>query len=100
MAFGSKKDKDEVKLTPAHMQEITKIATDGLVHADMYQISFTKMGDSWGRGKGLDGQLVMMQQAGAEILNVMPFVSGKDGLHVQALIVYRAPMVDDLRPGY
>lgn len=97
MAFGKK---EKTELSQEQMQEIMKLPTDGLIHADLYQVSFSKLGDSWGRGKGLDEHLVMMQQAGAQILSVAPFVSGKDGLHVQAIITYRAPDYVDARPGY
>lgn len=65
--------------------------TDGLVHASVFQISMTAIGDAWGRGNNLDDQLVTMQENGAEILSVVPFASGKDALHVQAVIVFRAP---------
>ncbi len=95
MAFG-KKSKE---LSQDQMQEIMKLPTDGLVHAEIYLISATKVGEAWGSGKELDKHLVMMQQAGAEILSVVPY-SGQGGDSTRCAIIYRAPMVDDLRPGY
>lgn len=69
------------------------VPTDGLVHATVYQISFTALGDSLGRGNALDDMLVQLQDAGAEVLNVAPFASGKDALHVQAVIIFKAPLI-------
>jgi hypothetical protein len=69
------------------------VPEDGLVHASVFQISMSAIGDAWGRGNNLDDQLVALQESGAEILAVMPFASGKDALHVQAVIVFRAPYI-------
>ena len=83
-----KKEKPTTTATGA-----VNMPTDGLVHASVYQISFTASGDAFGRGNALDAVLVQLQQNGAEILGVHPFASGKDALHVQAVVVFRAPYV-------
>lgn len=83
-----KKEKSTTTMTGA-----VNMPTDGLVHASLYQISFTALGDAFSRGNALDDALVQLQQAGAEVLGVHPFASGKDALHVQAVIVFRAPYV-------
>ena len=89
MAFGKKENKKN-----------TGIAQDGMVHATLMQISFTEIGAVWGKGNMLDDKLTEMQHDGAQILNVTCFASGKSNDYVQAVIVYRAPMHTDLRPGY
>lgn len=91
MAFG-KKAKEEVKVSAEQMRDILKMPTDGLVHAEIYLISATKVGEAWGSGKELDKHLVMMQQAGAEILSVVPY-SGQGGDSTRCAIIYRAPSV-------
>lgn len=90
MAFGSKKEK--TKDSQEEMRDIMKMPTDGLVHAEIYLISATKVGEAWGSGKGLDSHLIMMQQAGAEILSVVPY-SGQGGDSTRCAIIYRAPSV-------
>lgn len=91
MAFG-KKAKEEVKVSAEQMRDILKMPTDGLVHAEIYLISATKVGEAWGSGKDLDKHLVMMQEAGAEILSVTPY-SGQGGDSTRCSIIYRAPSV-------
>lgn len=72
------------------------IYTDGLVHATIQELSLTKIGDAWQRGNSLDAVLVDLQEQGAEILSACPYGLG-DGKTARCVIVYRAPMVDDLR---
>ena len=91
MAFG-KKAKEETRLSPEQAREILKMPTDGLVHAEIFLISATKVGEAWGSGKDLDKHLVMMQEAGAEILSVTPY-SGHGGDSTRCAIIYRAPSV-------
>lgn len=73
------------------------IPTDGKVHATVFQMSMTAVGEAWGRGNALDEHLVDMQDAGAEILSAMPYVADK---LVKVVILFRAPDVVDLRPGH
>ena len=72
------------------------IPTDGKVHATLFQMSFTEIGEAWGRGNALDEQLLAMQDAGAEILSACPYATDK---LVKVVILFRAPRVDDVRPG-
>lgn len=69
----------------------TGIPSDGKVHATIFVISQTAVGDAWSRGNLLDEKLVQMQDAGAEIISVTPYATGANSLHVQALIIFRAP---------
>lgn len=94
MAFGNKKEKT-TSATGA-----VSVPTDGRVHATVSLISMTAIGEAWGRGNALDAQLQDLQDQGAEILSVMPYVTADSGKNVKAIITFRAPMVDDLRPGY
>ena len=73
------------------------IPTDGLVHATVFQMSMTKIGEAWGAGNALDQHLLDMQAAGAEILSACPYST--DNL-VKVVILFRAPTVYDERPGY
>lgn len=66
------------------------IFRDGLVHATVYALSVTAIGDAWNRGNALDDQLVDMQSQGAEIIGVMPYGLG-DGKTARCVITYRAP---------
>lgn len=66
------------------------VPTDGLVHATVYQMSMTQIGEAWGRGNALDAHLLDMQDQGAEILSAVPYVSN-DGKLVKVLILFRAP---------
>ena len=67
------------------------VPTDGLVHATVYTMSLTQIGEAWGRGNALDAHLMDMQDQGAEILSVMPYVSS-DNKTVKVLILFRAPL--------
>lgn len=69
----------------------TGVPTDGRVHATVFTISQTAVGDAWSRGNALDEKLIQLQDLGAEIISVMPYATGKDSLHAQAVIVFRAP---------
>lgn len=69
----------------------TGVPSDGKVHATVFTISQTAVGDAWSRGNLLDEKLVQIQNLGAEIISVMPYATGNNALHVQAVIVYRAP---------
>lgn len=66
------------------------IPSDGRVHATVYQMSITQLGEAWGRGNALDAHLLDMQDAGAEILSAVPYVSN-DGKTVKVLILFKAP---------
>ena len=72
------------------------VPTDGKVHATVFQMSMTKIGEAWGAGNMLDQHLLDMQAAGAEILSACPYAT--DSL-VKVVILFRAPRVDDVRPG-
>ena len=65
------------------------IPTDGKVHATVYQISMTQVGEAWGRGNALDAHLLDMQDQGAEILSVCPYTTDK---LVKVVILFRAPV--------
>ena len=73
------------------------IPTDGLVHATVFQMSMSKVGEAWGRGNALDQHLLDMQEAGAEIMSACPYST--DNM-VKVVILFRAPTVYDERPGY
>lgn len=64
---------------------------DGLVHATIFLVSVTAIGEAWGRGNALDAHLMDLQEQGAEILNVMPYVTADSAKNVKALITFRAP---------
>lgn len=91
MAFGKKVTSASGKVS---------VPTDGRVHATVYLISMTSVGEAWGRGNALDSFLQDLQDQGAEILSVMPYVTADSGKNVKAIITFRAPMHTDLRPGY
>lgn len=65
---------------------------DGLVHATIFLVSMTAIGEAWGRGNALDAHLMDLQEQGAEILNVMPYVTADSGKNVKAIITFRAPI--------
>ena len=92
MAFGK-------KATTSASGKVS-VPTDGRVHATVYLISMTSVGEAWGRGNALDSFLQDLQDQGAEILSVMPYVTADSGKNVKAIITFRAPMHTDLRPGY
>ena len=83
--LGSKKEKTTTSLGTVN------VPTDGMVHATVYQMSITQIGEAWGRGNALDAHLIGMQEAGAEILSAVPYVSN-DGKTVKVLILFRAPV--------
>ena len=85
MAFGSKKEK-----TTSATGMVT-VPRDGRVHATVYLISMTAIGEAWGRGNALDAYLQDLQDQGAEILGVMPYVTADSGKNVKAIITFRAP---------
>lgn len=85
MAFGSKKE----KTTSA--TGMVAVPRDGRVHATVYLISMTAIGEAWGRGNALDAHLQDLQDQGAEILGVMPYVTADSGKNVKAIITFRAP---------
>lgn len=91
MAFGKKVTSASGKVS---------VPTDGRVHATVYLISMTSVGEAWGRGNALDSFLQDLQDQGAEILSVMPYVTADSAKNVKALITFRAPLHDDLRPGH
>lgn len=64
---------------------------DGLVHATIFLVSATAIGEAWGRGNALDAHLMDLQEQGAEILSVMPYVTADSAKNVKALITFRAP---------
>lgn len=76
------------------------VPTDGRVHATIFLVSMTAIGEAWGRGNALDAHLQDLQDQGAEILSVVPYVTADSGKNVKALITFRAPLHDDLRPGH
>lgn len=82
MAFGKKVTSASGKVS---------VPTDGRVHATVYLISMTSVGEAWGRGNALDSFLQDLQDQGAEILSVMPYVSS-DNKTVKVLILFRAPL--------
>lgn len=86
MAFGKKEAKPGTSATG----NVT-IFKDGLVHATVYALSLTAIGDAWNRGNALDSMLVDLQNQGAEIISVAPYGLG-DGKTARCVIVYRAPM--------
>lgn len=86
MAFGKKVTSASGKVS---------VPADGRVHATVYLISMTSVGEAWGRGNALDSFLQDLQDQGAQILNVTCFASGKSNDYVQAVIVYRAPLVSE-----
>ena len=88
--LGAKKEK---KPGTSATGQVT-IYTDGLVHATVYMMSTTKIGESWGRGNALDRHLIDIQEQGAEIVSAVPYVSNDDKM-VKVLILYRAPLVED-----
>jgi hypothetical protein len=51
----------------------------------------TAIGEAWGRGNALDAHLMDLQDQGAEILNVLPYVTADSAKNVKALILFRAP---------
>lgn len=83
--LGSKKEKTTTAAGTVN------VPSDGLVHATVYQMSMTQIGEAWGRGNALDSHLIGMQEAGAEILSAVPYVSN-DGKTVKVLILFRAPV--------
>ena len=85
MAFGSKKEKT------TNFDGSVNIPSDGLVHATVFQMSMTAVGEAWGRGNALDKHLLDMQQQGAEIMSAAPYVTD-DGKLVKVVILFRAPM--------
>ena len=89
--LGAKKDK-----SGTNALGVVGIPTDGLVHATVFQMSMTQVGEAWGRGNALDQHLIDMQNAGAEILSACPYTTDK---LVKVVILFRAPRVDDVRPG-
>lgn len=91
MAFGKKVTSASGKVS---------VPTDGRVHATVYLISMTSVGEAWGRGNALDSFLQDLQDQGAEVLSVMPYVTADSSKNVKAIITFRAPMHTDLRPGY
>lgn len=84
--LGAKKD----KTARTSATGVVSVPSDGMVHATIQALSITAVGDAWQRGNTLDKCLVDMQNAGAEILSVMPYGLG-DGKTARAVIVYRAP---------
>lgn len=64
---------------------------DGLVHATIFTISMTAIGEAWGRGNALDAHLMDLQGQGAEILGVMPYVVTGSGKDIKAIITFRTP---------
>ena len=84
--LGSKKEKTGTSVTGK-----VNVPSDGLVHATVYQMSITQIGEAWGRGNALDAHLIGIQEAGAEILSAVPYVSS-DGKTVKVLILFRAPV--------
>lgn len=80
MAFGK-------KATTSSTGKVS-IPTDGKVHATVFQMSFTQVGEAWGRGNALDEHLLDMQEAGAEILSACPYTTDK---LVKVVILFRAP---------
>lgn len=86
MAFGKKEPKPGTTSTGA-----VTIFRDGLVHATVYALSVTAIGDAWNRGNALDAHLVDLQEQGAEILAVNPYGLG-DGKTARCVIIYRAPV--------
>lgn len=82
MAFGKKVTSASGKVS---------VPTDGRVHATVYLISMTSVGEAWGRGNALDAHLMDLQEQGAEILSVMPYVTADSGKNVKAIITFRAP---------
>lgn len=92
MAFGKK--------ATTSASGTVSVPTDGRVHATVYLISMTAIGEAWGRGNALDSFLQDLQDQGAEILSVMPYVTADSGKNVKSIITFRAPMHTDLRPGY
>ena len=84
MAFGK-------KATTSAAGNVT-VPHDGLVHATVYLISMTSVGEAWGRGNALDSFLQDLQDQGAEILSVMPYVATGTGKDVKAIITFRAPI--------
>lgn len=67
------------------------VPTDGRVHATIFLVSMTAIGEAWGRGNALDAHLMDLQDQGAEILNVLPYVTADSSKNVKALILLRAP---------
>lgn len=92
MAFGKK--------ATTSASGAVSVPTDGRVHATVFLISMTAIGEAWGRGNALDSFLQDLQDQGAEILSVMPYVTADSSKNVKAIITFRAPMHTDLRPGY
>lgn len=68
------------------------VFTDGRVHATVYTLSQTAVGDAWLKGDDLDRLLQELQDQGAEIMSVVPYGTG-DGKTARCVICYRAPMV-------
>lgn len=67
------------------------VPTDGRVHATIFLVSMTAIGEAWGRGNALDAHLMDLQDQGAEIINVLPYVTADSSKNVKALILFRAP---------
>lgn len=70
---------------------VVSVPTDGRVHATIFLVSMTAIGEAWGRGNALDAHLMDLQDQGAEILNVLPYVTADSSKNVKALILFRAP---------
>ena len=70
---------------------VVSVPTDGRVHATIFLVSMTAIGEAWGRGNALDAHLMDLQDQGAEILNVLPYVTADSAKNVKALILFRAP---------
>lgn len=84
----SRKDKKGTSLGGNRIE----VYTDGKVHATIYTITQTAVGDAWVKGDALDGFLQQIQDQGGDIISVMPYALG-DGKTARCVITYRAPLI-------
>lgn len=69
-----------------------EVYTDGRVHATVYTLTQTAVGDAWVKGDALDSFLQSIQDQGAEVINVLPYSTG-DGKTARCVILYQAPLI-------
>ena len=86
--LGNRKEKKGTSLGGRTIE----VYTDGRVHATVYTLTMTAVGDAWVKGDALDGFLQQIQDQGAVVLNVLPYSTG-DGKTTRCVILYRAPLI-------